>query len=647
MESPQERRWLDLAFALSTAAVVGLVSVAMVREVRRPPLKEQRIVPALGLVDRCESCHDAAQHKGTLIDSHPVERFGCTTCHGGQGLSTTKNEAHLAHLDWERPLFTRLEREANCGTCHQGTAVPDAPLLSSGRRALVTRGCAGCHEIPGLAPPEIAPELDGLSQKVKPAWVRAWLTDPAQIDPAHEMPRFDLKPDQIEALIAFLWTLPGPDLGPHLGPHLGVGAGEPKGDSDRGKIAVGERRCATCHRFEGRGGTFASSLDLAGAKIAPAWMSAYLTDTHRLRPHTRMPGFRIPAAEAADIVAYATEQWVPDTETTPWAKFDGEVRAPLAEQGKKLFADLGCRGCHEVSGVPFVRVGMPLSAMGDKRVGDLVTTTVAGPVSDVPAYVARKVVFPKAFDAPNMTPSKMPSYRLEPTEAMAVGVAVGAMKARPRPAAYVRASKPLTLPVGATGKLIDRYRCLVCHRIGGEGGDISRIPLDGEGSRVTRAWLEQFLKSPTTIRMDQAERMPVLGIDAAEAARLAAWIESSLADARIPDEPAATAEEVAKGKALYEKSGCASCHLAEGKGTMKGPVLDGASERLQFPYVVAMLRLGNAVVPELRHPKETFAPADARAIAAWVCSLPVPKSLQVDPAKVADADAPKADAPKN
>lgn len=614
MVEQTQSRWLDLAFFASSAAIVALVFVSIARESKRPLVTEQRLVPALGVVDRCEGCHDPARHPGKLVESHPIERFGCSPCHGGQGLATTATAAHNAAVDWERPLFTTLEREANCGSCHLGTTVPEAPTLTAGRRALAEHGCAGCHEVPGLDQPEVAPDLDGLAKKVKPAWVRAWLSDPMAIDPTHRMPRFDLKPPQIEALTAYVLSLPGPDLGPPA----------PLGNPDRGKIAVATRRCATCHRIEGRGGTFGPSLDVAAAKIEPAWMFAHLTDTHRLRPSSRMPGFKIPAAEAADIVAYAAEQWVPDTDQTPWKKFEGDVHPELAETGKKLFVALGCRGCHFVTGVPFVRVGMPLTGMGDRRVSDLVRPGTA--VADIPTWASKKVVAPRTWDSPDAAPSKMPAFRMTAVEATAIGVAVGSLHGKARPVAYLRTAKGAAaqLPGGATARVVKRYRCLVCHRINGEGGDISRIPLDGAGSRMKRPWLERFLLSPTTLRMNQAERMPVLGLDEADAARLAAWIETMLTDDRIVEVPAPTSDETSKGKQLYADRGCPSCHLAEGKGTMKGPVLDGASERLQFSYLVAMLLRGQEVVPEARHPLGIYPEPEARAIAAYVWSLPAP-----------------------
>lgn len=618
-------RWLHALFVGSLAAIVLLIGVAMAREARRPVAVEQRIVEPLHVVDRCETCHDATDHSGTALDQHPVERFACTPCHGGQGLATTRAGAHEKAPDWEWPLHSPAEREAACGGCHLGNAVEGAPVLSRGRVAIDERGCAGCHEIPGYGLPDFAPRLDGLRDKVSPGWVRAWLSDPGALNPDHRMPQFSLTPEDREALVAFLYSLPGPGLLP-----VAV-----EGDPDRGRRAVAYRRCATCHRIEERGGGHAPDLSMAGSKLSAEWFVAYLMDTHRLRPETRMPGFRLPEQEAADVVAYAAEQWVPDTAELPWSGAEGPVGAELAGRGRARFSELGCAGCHIAGDVVRTRVGVALTSLGSRRTDDL-PRAPEGPLSDVPTWIGRKARDPHAFDTAGGSPAKMPAFtNLDEAEANAIGVALAALRKDALPADYVTHPDGArsALPAGETGRIVARYRCLVCHRIGGEGGDISRVPLDGEGARVRRAWLERFLVEPVTIRMDQAERMPVLGITEPEAARLAAWIETSLGDDRILDEQVlpetagagvgavAVGPAFDRGRIEYERLGCPSCHVAEGKGEMKGPVLDGARDRLDPDYVEAMLTLGPSVVPGGRHPPARYPAETARAIAAWVTSL--------------------------
>ena len=121
-------------------------------------------LPDLDRVDRCTTCHlgvdDPAfaaapalfrTHPGTWLATHPVERFGCTVCHGGQGEATDfaraghRPIAGVAHA--MRPLETI---EANCGACHRSLEPPDAPRLAEGRRLIQESGCVGVPRHPGL-----------------------------------------------------------------------------------------------------------------------------------------------------------------------------------------------------------------------------------------------------------------------------------------------------------------------------------------------------------------------------------------------------------------------------------------------------------------------------------------------------------------
>lgn len=648
-------RWLDPAFAVLSVGLAVLVAIALGRELERPPLAEQRLVPALGVVDRCEQCHATESHPGELLASHPPERFGCTPCHGGQGWAVTSDAAHRAQPDWERPLFTPAEREAACGRCHVGGALAGAEQLSRGRAAIERLGCVACHALPDAAPPvgmpsrpgassrpagrftaevSIGPELDGLRDQTEPGWVRAWLRDPFLLDPRHRMPRFRLDDDNIEALVAYLFTLPGPALQTL----------PPGGDADRGRVAIAQRRCATCHLIEGRGGTTAVSLDHIGAKLRPEWLFNLLTGTHRLRPTTAMPDFRLPAGEAADIVAYAAEQLVPDTAEPPWAAARGPAVAAKAEQGERLFAELGCGGCHGLAGRRFERIGVPLAELGARRVSELPRAVGAAPASDVPAWIATKLRTPTAFDVAGAAPAQMPTFRLAENEAAAereaaaVGVAIASFSRRLTHPDYRRTAAPVYgPPAGEIARLFERFRCLVCHRIAGVGGDVSGIPLDGAGSRLARPWLAAFLREPVTIRMNQPERMPVLGLTTAESEDLAAYIGLELTDARVPAEPETPAppetpgttkpappEAVAAsavGQELFRARGCSTCHVVGAIGEMKGPTLDISATRLRRPYVRAML-VEPALVPLGRHGEVRLTAAEADAVVTWLWSLP-------------------------
>lgn len=613
---PPMPAYLHVIVAGSFAVLIGGLGVAIAAELGRPLHVEQRVVEPLGVIDRCEHCHDAASHPGDWLERHPPERFACTPCHGGQGLALTARAAHEASPDWERPLFTPLEQEAACGGCHTSGPLPGAPRLTRGRAAVQARGCAGCHELPGLPSTLHAPPLAGLAAKTTPAWTRGWLAQPAAVLTGARMPRYALTDPERDALVTHLFTAPD-TARPTL----------PEGDAERGRRAVAQRRCATCHRFEERGGTFGVDLTLAGAKLREPWLGAWLLETHALDPASAMPHFRLGPQEAADVAAFAAEQWVPDDGAPPWHAQSDAIDPSRAADGAALFARLGCEGCHAARDGQVTRIGVPLAKVGARRPAELPLPAGAQSFPDVPSWIAARLKAPRTFDAPGGVAGVMPAYEtLEGDEAEAIGVAIASI-------AYGRlnhhAERPGRLPAahlpgGATGRLLSRFRCLSCHRLDGEGGEVSRVPLDGAGSRLRQAWLQRFLLEPVTIRMDQPERMPVLGLTEPEAALLSAWIGASLQRDDVPELPPLDPSTATEGRAAYERRACGACHVAAGAGTMKGPTLDGACERLQPAWIVAALRAGPSLFVEGRHPDERLPEDEARAIAAWLCTLPAP-----------------------
>ena len=110
--------------------------------------------------------------------THPMEKFGCTICHAGQGSATDfQNALHMPNdavqkkswqaggadghkwsrsHDWDFPMMPKRFTESSCLKCHhqvndlvrQGTK-EEAPKLSEGYHLVKENGCFGCHEISG------------------------------------------------------------------------------------------------------------------------------------------------------------------------------------------------------------------------------------------------------------------------------------------------------------------------------------------------------------------------------------------------------------------------------------------------------------------------------------------------------------------
>src|SRR5215471_3629849 len=113
-------------------------------------------------VDRCTTCHLAVSDPLMTDASEPLrrhiasahtpgsfDRFGCTSCHGGQGPATSTAEAHGSAADAGPPMTPAMYLEAGCGRCHGSEAVDEAPILSRGRALIAKSGCYACHAVRG------------------------------------------------------------------------------------------------------------------------------------------------------------------------------------------------------------------------------------------------------------------------------------------------------------------------------------------------------------------------------------------------------------------------------------------------------------------------------------------------------------------
>ena len=191
---------------------------------------QQIWIEPLDRVDRCTTCHQAMDagekladaphparsHPAGILKHHPIESFGCTLCHGGQGYATSTAAAHGDVAFWEEPLLsaeraesyglTRAElMELRCAICHQTIeAVDGMPLLNAAKEKVFD--CIDCHRLPELENEKpSAPDLTREGEKhpseyVFPEgytgertalhWQIEHLLDPKRMSPGSAMPKF-------------------------------------------------------------------------------------------------------------------------------------------------------------------------------------------------------------------------------------------------------------------------------------------------------------------------------------------------------------------------------------------------------------------------------------------------------------------------
>ncbi|HEV7842953.1 MAG TPA: c-type cytochrome, partial [Pyrinomonadaceae bacterium] len=311
------------------------------------------------LVDRCETCHlgirqplelkpvnfkrpgkkiDAnarafvSHPSKELLQIHDVERFGCSSCHGGNGRATTSIvKGHGLNRFWLHPLYSKENMEAGCQQCHsQDRVLQGANTLTKGKDLFQERGCVGCHRYEGFDR-----ETDGLSNS-----------------------RQTIK--QLEEELA---------ANNREARQLDVEAGTVTDETEaQRKLARAVSLRVTNSQIEARieqlniqarylmqdQKKVGPNLKDVRLKLRKEWIPAWLKDPQAFRPGTKMPTFwylnpdhdlaknfkQNADNERAAIAAYLWQ-----------SSFAGQVPKQEpgdATHGKELFETKGCMACHSI-----------------------------------------------------------------------------------------------------------------------------------------------------------------------------------------------------------------------------------------------------------------------------------------------------------
>jgi cytochrome c551/c552 len=316
--------------------------------------------PGEELVDRCETCHlgirspialtladvqgrrEFVSHpQPELLQVHDPERFGCSPCHGGNGIALTSVEkAHGRYKHWLWPLHYPENREAGCVQCHQTDQYLDhAETLNRGRAVFFERGCWGCHAYKGFNPE--AEELKNLAQadsRLAHRIRKLHLEIARQVEIAEDPAS---SAEQVEAAYAA-----APPIRQAL--HLA--------ETEHADVA---RRIAELDLEAKKVGP---NLAEVTAKLRPEWLPSWLLDPRAFRHDTKMPRFRLDAEQAASIAAFLWQAADPKEVATPG---EGDP-----ERGQQLVISRGCLGCHRVETDEYGPIGndfaADLSRMGEK-----------------------------------------------------------------------------------------------------------------------------------------------------------------------------------------------------------------------------------------------------------------------------------------
>ncbi|HZF56712.1 MAG TPA: cytochrome c [Polyangiaceae bacterium] len=662
-------------------------------------------------VDRCHTCHMGADsgnytsaaiprqfrthpHRSTLMASHPVESYGCTACHQGQGRATDE----LAHSGWV------LEKKHGKERWHfVGDHYWEEPMLPIGSmnkivvderndEIAVKLGRAKWetikidHRNPATAlenaesPAHYETEadlfgplqekLDALVQAdadLAPKWrgvvrklsnrVQIGLEpkDPSAHIPAKEVPAFGLRFPDTEAAQMFgfkgsqdlttkqaILTATAPPsvpirydgmanvdkAGRYTPPRGEVGLQVP--DDSRNRFIQSmpevESGCLKCH---------ANDVELTPRRSTAKYVTAKLNYQEAEAQKKKDPeGYR---------KAHDGSDELPAVLPNP---AEAENPVPTLSEGRALFRQLNCTGCHILEGFPWDRnAGPALDNLTSKVTPDWILTWIRDP-RGWRAKTSMPNLWPKPLDPASKRPlppgspeyEKWQAQMREETVAIASYLVEHSDKPETRPGA-TKDAQPLKPKIqgyadvpGATAergkKIFEAYGCQGCHSRSDADTADEKLPepwrsrerdiaptLSNMGNKTSADWIAYWVEDPS--RYWHGTKMPNLRLTREEAASVGKYLASlkspspdpeevDKADVAVVTDPAKRGERVECGVAgnqmlsrvecgerLIGYYGCFGCHQISGfeKSAPIAPELSGFAKKdvttLDFGYAIA------------------------------------------------------------
>ncbi|HEV7396108.1 MAG TPA: c-type cytochrome [Pyrinomonadaceae bacterium] len=402
-----------------------------------------------------------------LLEIHKPDRFGCSSCHWGNGRATTSEvKGHGRHKFWLWPMFEKENTEAGCQQCHSKDRVTQgATTLNLGRDLFSQRGCTGCHRYEGFDR-----ETDNLTN------TRQLITQlEDQITANQKQIRIDQNPgesatdEEVKKLLghAESLTLTNSLLA----------------------ARIDQMNLQTKFLMQDQKKVGPNLKDVQ-LKLMKGWIPVWLKDPQVFRPGTKMPTFwRFGVDQNGDdeIKAIAAYLWQSGFQGKTPAQDKGD-----AGKGKELFETKGCLACHSI-GADDNKIGgefaANLSKVGEKANFEYIVRWIHNPRErwapycpkhkrDLTADDYKQAGKPFVFDTElhsrcpidgaelqvqNMT--VMPNFRLSEAEAGDIATYLFSLSSSPGYADTSFMDDPNLKEPGR--QLIKQFGCAGCHEIQG------------------------------------------------------------------------------------------------------------------------------------------------------------------------------------
>ncbi len=473
-------------------------------------LGHQISVNSYNVVDRCEVCHagireplditPASMAPGgpnngepdswarafvshpnkEILQVHNPEKFGCASCHWGNGRATTsETKGHGRHRFWLWPMFEKENTEAGCQQCHARDRVTQgAEVLNLGRDLYAERGCVGCHRYEGFDR-----ETDSLAatrQQIGQLQDQITGNEKQILTDTKATESEKTTEDEVKKLLAHAESL--------------------RVTNSLLAARIDQMRLQERYLLQDVKKVGPNLKDVR-VKLRKEWVPVWLHNPQAFRPDTKMPVFwrfgtmpeGTPGAHMRDKDG---EQQIQAISAYLWQEsFDSKLPTQQqgnAQHGKELFETRGCLACHSI-GPDDSKMGGHFAAnlqrIGEKSNFDYIVRWIHNPRERVAPYCPKhkrdltpedyaKKGKPFVFDTElhsrcpedgaelqvqNMT--VMPNFRLSETDARDIATYLFSLSSPPSYAATAYMDDANLKDKGRL--LIKQYGCAGCHEIKG------------------------------------------------------------------------------------------------------------------------------------------------------------------------------------
>lgn len=502
---------------------------------------EQPILPAKYIESSCGECHRGPLSGTPQLNMgrNLLAREGCVHCHtvklpDGSQMKPTDDPPSLSHIadkttrEWifawlkdpqayastaTMPNFKLSDddlRDISAFLVANSTPLAGDTLTVSAKAASDPSAggslygesfCASCHAVQNAAGNmvggDVGPELTKVGTKVKPEWLQAWLRNPRVYDPETAMPHYRFNDAQVATLSGFLEAKTDSDLLSSV--HLEPATPE---QIAHGKRLVSDYGCASCHEIAGikKPENFAPELSRIGSKpitqliflpgmqhTLPDYIAGKIKQPRAFSPGLKMPQYTFTAAQI-DALTTALLSLNERSYTLPpslavAATHESDYQ-PAGKAGK-LMTDLACFSCHRINGHGG-DMAPDLTWEGSSVQRDWLVQFLKNPGTLRPALIRRMPRFNFSDAEVNeLTDYIMTAYQ-SPT------VDRDSMPLSGYPQGQIELGRQL---------FYGKYSCQGCHIMdtktdkGYIGPTLTHV-----GSRLTAAWIYQWMKNPQMLR---------------------------------------------------------------------------------------------------------------------------------------------------